>query len=722
MLRGSAILLSVLVLASAGWGSAKSPLNVDFFCGWDSCYRPMEWTPVEIGITSELTKPFAGSITVSAQQDGLNTLNIIHDFVLTPDIPLHLPLVTKFAYAIDKCSVRIRDRRGRERWHHDFELLDFSRPNRSLTAVRENELLIGLVGAGKFGLLRLPDETMCEFHKGEGKVYLKTKVPRMVPWDWTGFASLDLLILYDPDWSLFNRQQLAAVAQWVSNGGKLFLILGSHPLPAENPIAGLLPFEVQEVKEVTIGWKTLEQWDLSSGGGPVMFGTVKRGEPETVTCWPLVPKAGARLYEADTYDTDECLFGTGYVGFGRVGVLAFEPSTLSDKQKANSARFWVGRIAAILDDTYTGAERSGQQLSNRNIKFVGNQTSEPDRRSDRNRYEIGSAQSASNVVMEYLYSIPEMRPLSILWVILLLTALAVLLGPVDYKLLKRWGRLPLTWLTCAGWIVLFTVGAYYGVQALRGGKMQLRVVSVMDGIEDSDCTWSTDYCGLFAPYSDNFKLEGLQDNQWWSGIAPSQQTLWAYNLESGRRRVYSIQHDGGNLPASLPINIWTIQCLLNESALEELPFSAEVERRGNNVIVKIVNESDSQILRGYALFKNDQGIDFGLVPALSTKEFSGPLRTRRGWNSYFIDNRGRRYRQARFTPRLKNEDAFFAQGCFQRTQTISAYLARGAAVVCAEYDNAAVSFKVKDRSCNNIHIQLVRQIVFPKEQEGTTDD
>ena len=88
--------------------------------------------------------------------------------------------------------------------------------------------------------------------------------------------------------------------------------------------------------------------------------------------------------------------------------------------------------------------------------------------------------------MDHLYNISEMRPLSIWWVILLLGTLAVLLGPVDYKILKRLDRLPLTWLTCTFWIVLFSVGAYYGVRALRGGKLQMRVVSVLDGIENND--------------------------------------------------------------------------------------------------------------------------------------------------------------------------------------------------------------------------------------------
>jgi hypothetical protein len=40
----------------------------------------------------------------------------------------------------------------------------------------------------------------------------------MVPWDWTGFVSLDLLVLYDPDWTLLRDAQLEAIGRWVSTG------------------------------------------------------------------------------------------------------------------------------------------------------------------------------------------------------------------------------------------------------------------------------------------------------------------------------------------------------------------------------------------------------------------------------------------------------------------------------------------------------------------------
>ena len=315
MLRVWLVLLAfpVLVVAAAVEEEDEDPFNVDFFCGWGGYYRPMEWTPVEIGISSTLTEPFAGLITVSAQQDGLNTMSVNYEFVLTPDIPLHLPLVTKFAFTADKCSLRLVDKdRGRTQWSQDFELWGIKTDNRFVTVVNENDLLIGLVGRGKFGLLRLPKQSKCLSSQGRGEVRLGDKLPRMVPWDWTGFIPLDLLILYDPDWNMFNRQQLDAIAQWVSNGGKLLLVPGSHPLASANPIARLLPVELQDVKQIALPSEILEKWGLIGG------------EPETATAWSLVPKPEARFYQVETSDSKEYLFATGYAGFGRVGVLAFD--------------------------------------------------------------------------------------------------------------------------------------------------------------------------------------------------------------------------------------------------------------------------------------------------------------------------------------------------------------------------------------------------------------
>jgi hypothetical protein len=677
----------------------------------------MEWTPVEIGVTSTFTEPFGGSVTVAAQQDGLNTMNVTYDdFVLTPDMPRHLPLVTKLAFAADKCTLTIRDERGRTQWRQEYNLWDYSTRSRLLTSVAESDLLIGLVGRGRFGLLRLASESECSSPTGTGKVYVGHKLPRMVPWDWTGFVPLDLLILYDPDWELFRPQQLKAIVQWVSNGGRLLIVLGSHQLAPANPIAQFLPFELAPVKQVAVETGTLREWDLAYD------------EPEGVSAWPLAPKHDVRFYDAETHDNDECLFATAYAGFGRVGVLAFDPATMSDAQTSRSTRFWITQIRTILAETQAQGRsarnrRSQSNRTSRNIQYAADAGRDQRNRSrNQGRFDVGQAQEANNQVMEYLYQ--GIRPLSIWWVIFLLTTLAVLLGPVDYKLLKRKGRLPLTWLTCTFWIALFTVGAYYGVQALRGGEMELRVVSVMDGIADSEHAWSIDYCGLFAPYSDDYQLKGLQPNQWWSGIAPTERSVYQHNREAAGRRIYCFQHDGGNIPYSLPINIWTIQCLLNESPIEKLPFAAELRCEGEEIVVDIVNESESSILNACILLGNNRGASLGPIAAGASKQFRKRERPMRMWESfdsgrYRSTGAGQRYNVVRF----QNKNALLAQGCVQRTRAISDYLARGAAVVCVEYDQAPVSFAVDARSCKEDHVQLARLVVFPKEQEeDTTND
>ncbi len=695
------VLILTVVLSVASASSAKPPkFNVDFDVGWGGCYRPMEWTPVEIGIGAKLKKPFGGTVTISAQQDDLTRMTVSHKFVLTPDLPLRLPLVTRFAFAADDCGVQIRDDRGRTQWRHEYKLWDYGSTSRRLTAVDKNDLLIGLVGHRVFGLSQLPNNSVCQSGGTSGQVYLKQKLPRRLPWDWTGYQSLDLLVLYDPDWDLINNHQANAIAQWVGNGGKLLVILGDRRLRADHPIAKLLPVELGKMKHVSLDAATVNQWGCNAAEG------------NKVACRPMKPKPAMRIYNTAVFGTAEALFAAGFVGFGRVGVLAFDPSALKVRRPKSASGFWVKRFATLLGSS---ADRAGL----RTIKFEQSGYSD----SDDYSYETGLAARGSNAVLEHLLSIKELRPLSIWWVIGLLTLLAVLLGPVDYLVLKRLDRQPMTWLTSAACIALFTAGAYYGVQALRAGEIQLRVVSVIDGIEGNRAAWSTTYAGLFAPDSDDYKLENLKPNQWWSGVAPVGSYLSSRNTDFGGRNIYCLQHDGSNLPYSLPINIWSMQCLLCESPAGTLPITATLERTGGKVIVRITNLADCPIKSGYVRFDGNMAMDFAGVPAKGTEQFTGQTRKCGDWDNFsgsdYSDNDGMYYgpygseygstsfAQARNT-------AYFARGTLRRSRAIETYLKYGAAVVCVEYDQPPVSFSVKGRRCKTDHVRLVRLVVFPK--------
>lgn len=668
-------LLVLLALAAAAHG--KERWNVDFRLGWGGCYRPMQWTPVQIGITGTgFSKAFAARVTLTTQQDGLNNMIVTALRVLSPAQRVNLPMSVKLTYPAPDSTVRIIDERGRVRWSNDLGVFGSAgRPR--LTPVSNEELLIGFVGRRASGLPALETNALAG-GSGDALIYARQKFPEQLPWDWTGYASLDLLVLDDVDWAgSINDHQARAIAKWVSNGGKLLLVMGGNPLAPKNPLAKALPLRFGTPNQITLSRGALSRMGLPDG------------REAKVLSWPMAkaPPAAWRIGSQD----GAAVFAQGSVAFGEVRVVPFNPMGLVSKPRA-AVPFWVRQAQELL-----GSERISHRPG-------GVDRSEYDQ-SDDHSYELGLAAKGSNCVLEHLFRIPELRPLSIWWVVGLLVALALVVGPVDYVVLKKLDRQPLTWVTSACVIALFTVGAYYGVQYIRGGAMQVRAVTVTDAVQGSPAAWTTTYSGIFAPGSDEYHLTGLRPRQWWSGISPTEQTeLYGYSHEVGSRNIYYQQGDGGNLPSAVPINIWSMQCLLGEYPSAGAPFSAKVDLAGGRVAIEIENNSETAIRGGYVRMKDNRTMRFGPVAAKASRRFDGPLQGAGHWRECV---------ESSYPGRFVTDAAFFAQGCLRRTRAIQGYLSAGAAVVCVEYDRAPLEFGVANRRGDQDHVKLARLVVFP---------
>ena len=197
------------------------------------------------------------------------------------------------------------------------------------------------------------------------------------------------------------------------------------------------------------------------------------------------------------------------------------------------------------------------------------------------------------------------------------------------------------------------------------------------------------------------------------------------------RQIHCVQADGGNLPVSVPINIWTVQSLLTEWTLDELPFSARVERRDGELIVEIDNRSESAISRGYVLLQ-DICADLGRVPPQSRERLEVRTRPFYPWQSQRSfpgpGSGGRPPSESSNAslPRypgslgLAGDSALFAQGCLRRTLAMHEYLRFGAALVCVAYENPPAPFTLRDRSYAVNHILLARQLVPSVESSEDT--
>jgi hypothetical protein len=727
----------LLLAGSKAFGAKEDPFNVDRFFGWGGYYRPMEWTPLEIGITTLLKEPFAGAIEVAVPQDEQNTLRIRHPFVVTSDLPLHLPLVTKIAFGAGRCSLRLTDKNGRVQWKEDMDLWDFSSPTRPATPLSQNDMLIGLVGKRGFGVLRLPQEAACSFadlaEVQQGKVFIGDKVANMLPWDWTGFASLDLLILYDLDWDQLRPDQVRAITDWIAGGGKAMIVVGNLQLPVA--IQRTFGLDIASPRQLTLPADLLAGWRLDPGEGA------------SVLCSPIGLRSPGAAYRSDVVDANACVFTVLPVAFGRIGVLAFDPAGLGESQVKRATGFWVELIRAVLEDPMTlpASWPSGQVATQPSGRVVQRQwpsvenagqvrtirlaSPEPPDAAAQQRpqgyYATGKAQISATAVLEYLQDIAQMRPLSIWPVLGLLVLLAVLIGPVDYIVLKRLDRQPWTWATSTFWIVTFTIGAYYGVQALRGGSLQLRTVSVVDGIAAGGPGgvssgarpvpgWATTYSGLFAPRSDQYALEDLAANQWWSGISPVNNQIYQYGQRLGNREIFCLQRDGGNLPLPLPVSIWTMQYMMAEQILQELPVAATARISGDQLRLEIANHSASAVAQTVAIMAGHGPMVFGTVAAGATAEFTQKVDPRR--ISVRPAGSPLGIGLAEDCP-TDVQMLFEAAGLSQRTAGMRSHLARGAMVVCMRLDQPAPGFRIKDRECQYHTVQWIRLLVWP---EGTS--
>ncbi len=664
--------IACLLLAALASPAAAGPFNITFGMGWEGRYRPGEWTPLEFHIVNQTKETnFDGVLRVTALQDNRTQMIISHPMALAAKGVLPLPLVTKLVYRADSCSVELSSTELSDRLNIDLIAGGIGAKAEALSL---DDTLVGVVGKKGFGLASLGQHVVstAEGAGGErGKLYTCGKVPDQLPWDWTGYKSLDLLVLYAPDWTRIKDQQAKAIYEFVSGGGRLLIILGDKPVPTAGAWGKLVPLKIDTPKERQIEPAAIQ----------LTWGQMKA---QKLPVWTLPAELPAG------WKSDASLLVYGNVGFGQVAILPLDPEGLQPALDAEAcAPFWQACMAKLLP-------------AGRSIKIGASGRSSDDGRAyNQQGSEVVPGAAQTDKVIEHLYRIPELRPLSIWWVVSLLGLLALLLGPVDYLVLKKLDRLPLTWITSAVIITLFTVGAYYGVKSLRAGSMQVRAVTVIDGVGDH--AWSSHTCGIFAPDSDDYRIVDTDPASWWAGLSAASGDR--YSSRGGElltHKIYCVQKDGGNRPESVPINIWSMQCLTSESPAAAMPISAEITRKGDMTIAKIANLSQQEIRGGAVMLGKGRLWTFDSIPAGAARTFELETRKLRG-GEWQLSQGG-----------VASSDIFGATICRQRTAAVDSYFRDGAIVVLAEFAKAPLPYKVADRTYETDHIQIARLVVVPK--------
>jgi len=257
---------------------------------------------------------------------------------------------------------------------------------------------------------------------------------------------LNVLFVHDIDSAALSPAQRDALGLWVSLGGQLFVSGGVGGEKAAAGLADLLPVQVGGA---------LAQGDLTALTSFAGAGAL----PNSVAALsPAQPRAGAEQLPPDAALVFRWHYGAGLVTFSR-----FDFASL--RGWASEGALWGKLLVqqSTLDPGY------GARLSQTSLL-------------ERGGLRLPSLSLPSTGV-----------------VLAFLLFYVLVIGPINYLVLRRMRRLEWAWLSVPLVVLVFSCGLYAVGVGLRSGQSQISQAAIVQGAEGQTRAFATGFVGLFSP-------------------------------------------------------------------------------------------------------------------------------------------------------------------------------------------------------------------------------
>lgn len=289
--------------------------------------------------------------------------------------------------------------------------------------------------------------------------------PADLPEEALAYASVDHLVLAGLGWEDLREAQREAVRQWVGLGGHLVFTGG----PSAARTVGRSPEGLRSASLLsTRGVPDLASLAALGGDG------APRG---AATMAELVPERGAEVLLGLADGSP--LAVQGRYGDGRVTTLALDPFQAPLRGWGGLAAFWRALARDFpLPDTAWSAQPPDPGTVNRLLRAT-----------------------------------PSAVP-SLGWIMGLLLFYALLVGPVNHRLLRRFRRLDLAWLTIPVLSLLVTGLGYEVGRRLHGTDLRLDELSLVRVVPEAGVAHVHAILSLSSPGSQTYELTAERGAFW----------------------------------------------------------------------------------------------------------------------------------------------------------------------------------------------------------------
>jgi hypothetical protein len=360
-----------------------------------------------------------------------------------------------------------------------------------------------------------------------------------------GLRSFDAIIINDFDTNQLSPAQKLALENWVRQGGRLVIGGGSNTLRTFSGLPEqMLPIKPTSIQEVDI----LPDLDHFVPGH------------ELLVPGPFVVATGDHT-NAITLVGDDTLallleqnFDKGYVNF-----IALDLAASPFNAWAGTTAFWE----ALLSPGATYPEWMPWDMSFR--------------------------QRRSGTMVWALSNLPALDLPSVRSLAVLLGVYILLVGPLNYLILRWKRRLHFAWITIPLITLVFSAGTFGLGYAMRGTDLILNKVAIIE-VNPEGTTSLASYMGIFSPAQQSYEIEVLGD----ALVSPLRPDYdpWGMSsgLSTGSEAVF-IQGNPGFI-RGLSVNQWSMQSFMTESNWPDFgSIFSDLELEGNNLVGTVRNDT-----------------------------------------------------------------------------------------------------------------------------------
>lgn len=260
-----------------------------------------------------------------------------------------------------------------------------------------------------------------------------------LPRDYVSYDQLDALILGDGPLSQLTEDQARALRLWVASGGLLIVTGGADFAGLRSTgLDNILPVEAQGASAAPLSELT------------AIYGEFESAEQSLVMSARLRPGARALVGSNERPVVAEKNYGAGLVRF-----VAFNPKLNPYRGWGAAKDLWSDLLLPVVENRPKSVNWITRGMRQGNYS---------------NDYGIHN----------YLYRLAEIEPPSSRYVLLFLLAYVVLVGPLNYLILRWRRKTDLAWLTIPAVVLLFTTVSVAVAQVSRGGRSIAADVSLVE--------------------------------------------------------------------------------------------------------------------------------------------------------------------------------------------------------------------------------------------------